>query len=68
MTGCQSQLLDMLSRLLVVASRLSILAVLLTGQDALPQQIEFRTTVHTAFTEVFLFGPNLLCCQACRGN
>jgi hypothetical protein len=36
----------------VVASRLCILAVLLTGQDVVPQQIELRTAVHTAFDQL----------------
>jgi hypothetical protein len=38
------------------------------GEDANAQKIKFGTTIHAAFTEVFLFGPNLLCRQACRGH
>jgi hypothetical protein len=42
----------MLSRLLVVVSRICILAVLLIGQDAVPQQIELRTDVQTEFDQL----------------
>ncbi len=32
------------------------------------EKIEFGATIHASFTEVFLFVPNLLCRQACRGH
>jgi hypothetical protein len=53
--------------LLLVPLVLSVLTLFAVIEHAKLEQIDFGATVHHPFTEVFLFVPNLLCRQACRG-
>ncbi len=47
---------------------LSVLTLFALMEHAQLEQIKLGSTIHAPFTEVFLFGPNLLCHQACRGH